>query len=91
MYGMPRNNRLQLIGIKWLGTTLCLIGIALTSFNVYPLNIFFGLIGSGFWTLAGILQQDAPLVLVEGVSVLLYLVGFISYIVIAISKWGVFA
>ena len=63
----------------------------MTSFNVYPLNLFFGLIGSGFWTLAGILQQDAPLFLVEGVAVILYLVGFISYIVLALSKWGLFA
>jgi len=89
MYNM--SNKHSLLLVKWLGTTLCLIGIALTSFNVYPLNLFFGLIGSGFWTLAGILQQDAPLVLVEGVAVLLYLVGFISYIVLALSKWGVFA
>ena len=85
------SNKHGLLLVKWLGTTLCLIGIALTSFNVYPLNLFFGLIGSGFWTLAGILQQDAPLVLVEGVAVLLYLVGFISYIVLALSKWGLFA
>jgi len=91
MYRMSKHNNLQLIGIKWLGTTFCLVGIALTSFNVYPLNLFFGLIGSALWTLAGILQQDAPLFLVEFVAVILYLVGFISYIVLAISKWGFFA
>jgi hypothetical protein len=87
MYGMPRNNHLQLITVKWLGTTLCLIGIALTSFNIYPANIVFGLLGSGLWTIAGILQRDPPLILVEAIAALLYLVGFISYIVIAISKW----
>jgi hypothetical protein len=91
MHGMPTHSHLQLTGLKWSGTTLCLIGIGLTSLNVYPLNLLFGLIGSALWTLAGILQQDAPLVLVEGVAVLLYLVGFISYIVIALSKWGLFA
>lgn len=80
MYGLSRHSNLQLILLKWLGTTLCLVGIALTSFNVYPANIIFSLIGSIMWTLAGILQRDAPLVLVEAVAVLLYTGGFISYV-----------
>lgn len=66
--------------IKWLGTILCLIGIALTSFNVYPLNILFGLVGSGLWTYAGLLQRDIPLILVEAVAVALYFGGVIAYI-----------
>ena len=80
MYCMSRNSDLQLILLKWLGTTLCLIGIALTSFNIYPANIVFGLIGSILWTMAGILQRDAPLVLVEGVAVVLYFGGVLGYI-----------
>jgi hypothetical protein len=81
MYGMPRNSDLQLITVKWLGTTLCLVGIALTSFNIYPANIILSLVGSILWTMAGILQRDAPLILVEGVAVFLYSVGFISYVI----------
>ena len=67
-------------GIKWGGTVLCLIGIAFTSFNVYPLNILFGLVGSGLWTYAGILQRDIPLILVEVVAVILYFAGVVTYI-----------
>lgn len=74
--------------IKWAGTILCLIGIAFTSFNVYPLNIILSLIGSGLWAYAGYLQDDAPLVLVEGVAVLLYFAGLVNYITIQLSKWG---
>ena len=80
MYGMSRNNSLQLITVKWLGTTLCLVGIALTSFNIYPANIIFSLIGSVLWTMAGILQRDAPLVLVELVATILYFGGLILYV-----------
>ena len=80
MYRMSRNSDLQLILVKWLGTTLCLIGIALTSFNFYPANIVFGLIGSILWTYAGMIQRDTPLVLVEGVAVVLYFGGIIGYI-----------
>ena len=66
---------------------LCLAGIALTSFNIYPLNIIFGLIGSGLWTTAGYVQDDAPLVVVEAVATGLYAVGLITYVVIQVSKW----
>ena len=69
-----------MILIKWLGTILCLIGIALTSFNVYPLNLFFSLLGSALWTLAGFLQQDVPLVLVEAVAVIIYVMGVITWL-----------
>ena len=73
--------------IKWYGTALCLIGIALTSFNIYPLNILFGLVGSGLWTAAGYMQDDAPLVLVEAVATVLYAIGLISYVYWAVSAW----
>ena len=65
--------------IKWAGTLLCLIGIALTSFNVYPLNVFLSLVGSALWTWAGYLQDDLPLILVEAVAVTLYLIGAITW------------
>jgi hypothetical protein len=66
--------------LKWSGTILCLIGIALTSFNIYPLNIIFSVIGSGLWTYAGYLQRDRPLFLVEFVAVLFYISGLVNYI-----------
>jgi len=78
---------MTLSNMKWAGTALCLAGIALTSFNVYPLNIVFGLVGSGLWTSAGYVQDDAPLVIVEAVATGLYAVGLITYIFIQVSKW----
>ena len=78
---------MHLSSVKWYGTILCLIGIALTSFNFYPLNILFGLIGSGLWTTAGYMQDDTPLVLVEGVATALYAFGVLTYIIMEITKW----
>lgn len=67
--------------IKWLGTIICLLGIGLTSFNYYPANIYFGLIGSALWAFAGIAQKDYALFLVEFVAVVMYAAGV--YMVIA--------
>ena len=78
---------MKLAHLKWYGTTLCLIGIALTSFNIYPLNILFGFVGSGLWTVVGYVQDDAPLVIVEFVATALYAVGLVTYIYIQFSAW----
>jgi hypothetical protein len=68
--------------IKWAGTILCLIGIALTAINIYPANIFLGFVGSGLWAVAGIYQRDIPLFLVEVVAVALYFIGIITWILL---------
>jgi hypothetical protein len=67
--------------IKWLGTALCLLGISLTAFNIYPVNIVLGLVGSGLWAVAGWLQRDTPLVLVEAAAVALYAAGIVALFV----------
>jgi hypothetical protein len=61
--------------IRWTGTVLCLIGIALTSLNIYPLNLFFGLVGSFLWTLQGYINKDYALLIVEAVAVIIYILG----------------
>lgn len=76
---MTDHQRNTLKAVKWTGTILCLLGIGLTSFNIYPLNVFLSLIGSALWTWAGWAQRDAPLTLVEGVAVTLYFIGVITW------------
>jgi len=77
------------IMVKWLGTILCLIGIGLTSVNIYPLNIFLSLIGSGLWAFSGYRQDDYALFLVEAVAVFLYAFGVYWYITDRIARWGI--
>ncbi len=64
---------------KWIATYLCLAGIALTSFNIYPMNIVLSGVGSAMWAWAGWQQRDNPLLIVELVAVLFYISGMISW------------
>lgn len=75
--------------LKWTGTTLCLLGIALTSFNIYPLNIFVGFIGSVLWATAGYIQDDLPLLVVELAAVMIYFFGIVAYVLLALRGWGI--
>jgi hypothetical protein len=64
--------------IRWTGTVLCLLGIGLTSLNIFPLNLWFGFIGSGLWAWEGYRENDYALFTVEGVAVLMYFGGLIK-------------
>ena len=64
---------------KWVATCLCLVGIALTSYNIYPMNIVLSAVGSSMWAWAGWKQQDNPLLIVEAVAVFFYASGFITW------------
>jgi len=77
MNKFTRQSLEKLEQIKWAGTALCLIGILFTSYNIYPINIWLGFIGSALWTYAGFLQKDRPLILVEGVAVAIYFSGIL--------------
>ena len=55
-----------------------MIGIYLTSFNIYPANVVLGLIGSALWTYAGWKQADFALFLVEAVAVAMYFAGIVA-------------
>ena len=71
--------RPSMLAFKWFATCLCLFGIALTSFNIYPLNIIFSAVGSALWAWAGWKQRDNPLLIVELVAVVFYISGMISW------------
>lgn len=64
--------------MKWTGTVLCLIGIGLTSLNIFPLNLIFGFTGSLLWSVVGIQQKDYALFIVEFVAVLMYFYGIVT-------------
>jgi hypothetical protein len=65
--------------VKWIATYFCLAGIALTSYNIYHMNIVLSAVGSAMWAWAGWEQRDNPLLIVEAVAVFFYASGFITW------------
>lgn len=68
-----------MLSLKWIATYLCLSGIALTSFNIFPMNIILSGVGSAMWAWAGWKQRDNPLLIVEAVAVFFYVSGLITW------------
>ncbi len=66
-------------GLKWCGSILLLIGLCFTSFNIYPLNLYFMLLGSSIWVAVGYIWKDGSIILLNVVGFIITLVGLINH------------
>ena len=68
--------------IEWSATTIFLISVLLTSFNIYPLNIFVALVANIGWLYLGFIWKKYSLIIVEAVVVAIYFAGAIKVIAV---------
>ena len=68
--------------IEWSATGIFLISVLLTSFNVYPLNIFVALVANILWLWLGFIWDKWSLIIVEAVVVAIYFAGAIKVIAV---------
>lgn len=64
--------------IEWLATAIFLISVLLTSFNIYPLNVYIALLANILWLWLGFIWKKWSLIIVESVVVIIYLIGAIN-------------
>ncbi len=63
---------------EWVCTAVLLAGVVLTSFNVYPLNIWVLLFGNLAWVVLGYIWQKWSLFFVQAVISLIYVAGVVK-------------
>ena len=66
--------------VKWISTTLVLIGILLTNLDIYPINIYFHGLGVIGWTIAGFISNDKTILTNFGLQVPLFLIGIYKFL-----------
>lgn len=66
--------------IKWISSILMIITMSLTAVNIYPFNVFLGLISSVGWTYVSIRWNDRALIILNTIAVGIYLVGTLNVI-----------
>jgi hypothetical protein len=67
--------------IKWTASYILLIGMALTSLNIQPYNLYFHLVGVTGWFIVGMLWHDRALVFINAVAIFIFLTGILKEIV----------
>ena len=63
--------------MEWTATIVLMIGVTLTAWNIYPLNIYFSLIGNLGWLIVGYMWKKWSLIMIQLVVSALYIVGLI--------------
>lgn len=68
----------MLVAFEWLCTIVLLAGVALTSFNIFPLNLWVLFIGNLGWIILGVIWRKWSLTFMQIVITLIYVVGIIK-------------
>ena len=72
---MDIHNKDHVWYVKWASSILMIITMSLTAVNIYPYNVFLGLISSVGWTYVSVRWQDRALIILNTIAVGIYLVG----------------
>ena len=67
--------------IKWIASIILVVGVILTSNNIYPFNLMVHAIGMFGWFIVAIIWNDRALLVINAVSLALLLNGLVAYYV----------
>ena len=65
--------------IKWVSSMFIIVGMALTSANIFPFNIVIHGIGVAGWLIVGMLWHDRALIFLNGVAIFVYARGLLTH------------
>jgi hypothetical protein len=63
--------------MEWTATAVLMVGVALTAWNIYPLNIYFSLAGNFGWFIVGYMWRKWSLIIIQLVVSALYVAGIL--------------
>ena len=64
--------------VEWVSTAILIIGVALTAWNIYPLNIYLSLLGNVGWMIIGLMWKKWSLITIQIVVTIIYIAGIWS-------------
>ena len=65
--------------IKWVSSVFIIMGMALTSANIFPMNIIVHGIGVTGWLVVGMLWHDRALIFLNGVAIFVFATGLLNH------------
>jgi len=65
--------------LEVIATIVLIAGVALTSFNIYPMNIYVSLAGNFFWLILGICWRKWSLITIQIFVTIIYIIGMAKY------------
>ena len=65
--------------IKWVSSIFIIAGMALSSANIFPINIMIHGIGVTGWLIVGMLWHDRALIFLNAVAIFTYATGLLNH------------
>ncbi len=69
------------ISIEWLATAVLIIGVALTSWNVYPLNVYASTAGNALWLAIALHWKKRSLIVIQVFILGIYIMGMGKHLI----------
>jgi|TARA_R100000482_G_C4997761_1_gene90192 hypothetical protein len=67
--------------IKWAASVVLIIGMLFTANNIYPLNLYFHVVGLAGWFIVAMIWNDRALIVINAVSLAILTNGLLTYYV----------
>jgi len=65
--------------VEWASTVILIIGVALSAYNIYPLNIWFSFLGNIGWFIVGLMWKKYSLLTIQVVISIIYILGLMNH------------
>ena len=65
--------------IEWGSTVILILGVALTAWNIYPLNVWVSLLGNVGWFIIGWMWRKWSLLTIQIIITIIYIIGLVNY------------
>ena len=67
--------------IKWFSSVIILIGMVLTSNQIYPLNLMFSMVGSIGWLVVALIWHDRSIMIINASAIMILSNGLVQYFI----------
>ena len=65
--------------IEWVSTVILIVGVALTAYNIYPLNVYVSFLGNFGWVIVGLLWKKWSLIIIQIIISIIYIGGLLQH------------
>lgn len=65
--------------VKWISSLVIIVGMIMSSLNIYPYNLYVHLLGVLGWLWVGFLWHDRALILLNAIAVVIFILGIGNY------------
>ena len=65
--------------IKWASSLILIAGMLATANNIYPINLYFHLVGLAGWFVVAMIWNDRALIIINAIGLAIFANGLLQY------------